>query len=231
MSKECLPIAELAAAGSWSRDDPRRRHLDSCTRCQSLLLSLEAFLHPLDVPDGTDLDDMRARLSTDFRGGFVKTGREQPESSGDHGIFSLFQPIRRPALALAAVLVLALGLPRIIGSLGHHLQIVLRSDTEPDSTTIVALPPVSGEADSTGALLLSWHPTPNVDSYRVVLYDGQFQEVDRFATGGDTVLVLLPHSLPTTVGPWDEVFWRVYGFRAGDEVTRSRMQTLEAPDK
>jgi len=231
VSKECLSTDQLAAAESWSANDARRRHLDSCTRCQSLLLSLDAFMDPPDVPEGTDLEDMRARLTTDFRNGIWQAAPAETEPVSKRHTFSLFRPIWRPALGLAAILALAFGLPRVLNTPSHQQGYILRSDTEPDPHTIITLPPIYTETDGVRTVDLRWRLARDVESYRVLLYDSDFQEIARQETGSDTVLVLTPDTVPISPEFWDQLFWRVYGQQAGDEVARSSMNCLDLPDR
>ncbi|MCK4413750.1 MAG: hypothetical protein KAY32_09415 [Candidatus Eisenbacteria sp.] len=243
MRKGCLSIEELAAAASWAPGDPRRRHLDGCTRCQSLLLCLDGFLSPADTPPGSDPVAARDCLVTDFRDEKpigIPTRRHMPgtpQRDGKRGharglLLSLLRPAWRPILALAVLLVVVIELPRMLERPAERARIVLRDGgDQPDARTIRTRPPFSGDEAGSSTVILSWHPVAGIESYRVAFFNTDFQEIAWRQAGADTVMTLLHFDLPVPFEQWGHLFWQVTGWRGQDPVAQSNMTTLDLPEE
>lgn len=238
MTNPCLSLSDLLERDLWPADDPRRVHLEQCPRCQGLLLSYEAFVQPPDIPEGADLDDARARLTTDFRG--LKTGRPAPvRTSGPQpaetraGLFDTFmgflvRPAFRFGLGAAVVVLLLIGLPQVIRSPRYDpdSRVLRNSEQTADLRGITTTIP-QRQADR---VLLRWQTTDEVDAYQVLFFDSGLTEIARFDAGLDTQLVLALDGLPVPSAEWDTLFWRVSGRRGADEVVHSQMMSLELLD-
>jgi hypothetical protein len=232
--RDCLSIEELAAGASWPADDPRRGHLESCTRCRSLLLSLEEFLSPTDMPPGADPEAARRKLVTDFRdtapakGAAVDAPTAEPRERAGGFIASLFRPAWKPALALAVLLVVAIELPRRFERSVETDRIILRDGgAPPDARAIRTRLPRSGAEAGASLVQLSWHGMADSLSYRVTFFDAEFQEIAQREAGMDTVMTLRPGDLPVPWERWGLLFWQVTGWRGGDPIARSLMASLD----
>jgi hypothetical protein len=220
MGRTCLDMAQLAAVDWLPADDPRRRHLADCARCRARLAAYRAFESPPGLPEGADLPDAEARL-----GAFL----QQEIGVGEEPARPRRRDWRRPLLALAAVLVVAVGLTLVTDDgEGPPRTPILRGDEEAvrqGGVRAGALAAAS-EVDADGRVVLSWSAVGDADTYRVVLYGADLSELDSFDAGPATSLTLDPADLPAAEAG---LVWTVIALRAGDEVLRSPARVLALP--
>ncbi len=235
MIEGCIPISELAEQDSWPPDDSRHSHLESCPRCQSLLLSYTTFTAPPDIPVGADVDDARARLSTSFcdkkteNSAPALESKQQPTTTRASLFDTIFDFLLRPpvrfAMGGAVIILLVIGLPRLFDEPRFDPDTRILRDSEPPagSRSITTAPPVR----ASDGVLLTWRPAAEVDSYQVLFFDSGFTEIASFNAGLDTMLTLTLDGLSVPNDEWSTVFWRVSGRRGADEVVHSQMMSLD----
>ena len=135
-------------------------------------------------------------------------------------------PRLRPVLAVAAALVLILGLPAVIDR--HHEeapQPVLRGQAparEGEDLAAEALP----QAD--GSIRFSWRPISGAELYRLEFYGTDLAELAHVATRSDSVFVLDPGMLPGVADFAAIAYWRLGAVSRSDMITRSPLQAFPA---
>lgn len=234
MSKECLHPEELAdlveqdvkvGGPDPDQQDPYPRywqHLQSCPRCRALLASYRAFLEPVAVPQGADLNDARMRLRRALERE-IHFRDADDTSPWRRFLGNLVTPAWRPALAAAALLLVVFGIYQVVDpGPGRQGPPVLRGERQVQDDVITG---TTAMMLADGRYRLSWNAAASVDSYLVIFYDTTLTELAPISAGASTELVLDPASPdhPTRVG---RRFWRVLGLRAGDEVSRSSLTSL-----
>lgn len=243
MSDKCFDVDQLEMLLQLPIDDPRRLHLEECPRCRSLLVSYQAFLDPPDEPEGAYLQDAHLRLRTALRREILgeAPGEETEETSAEEwerpekergpGLIvrflqRLWEPPLRPALAAAAVLVVAFGLYRTLdfGSPPGG-PTVLRGGSEGRVDAGVR---EASRILENGRVQLTWGAGMAVDSYLVRFYDAELSELLLLNAGRDTALVLDPAVHPVLVQALDKgpVYWRVTAVQGGDEVSHTKLQSF-----
>lgn len=221
MKQGCPPLESFAQVLLLHPGDPRRAHLEDCPRCSARRIALQSFLTMEPLPEGIDLDEARKRLSLAVRRQAAEAefaGRRKPATL--RGLLLL--PRWKPALGLAAALVLGTILIRSTLDRRTDSEILLRGDGATEQA-LVLLPPVAG---SDGSIVLSWRKAPGAETYLVMIYGPDLAEIARFETGSDTTLALPPARL-SGLGPRGTViFWRVATLQHGDQVSLSAPGTL-----
>lgn len=209
MNGACYPLDELERVAALPAGDPGLAHLAGCPRCRARLASYRSFAAGAAAA-GADPDDAEGRLAQALHRAIAETPRARSRRFGPpaHGAW-------RPALALAAVLVAAVGLWRFAATPrpGAVEPPVLRGET-------VAAPapvPLAGRALADGRLVLSWRRQPGADAYRVALHGADLAEAARVEAGNDSTV---------SVSPGAARFWRVIALRGGDEIGRSALAPL-----
>lgn len=220
MDQKCIDIENLAEILELPDDDPRRRHLEECPRCSSILLSFQAFLEAEKVP-GSDPVDAETRL-----GEFIKASidKQSPGTSERvvveerPGFLSEFLQglFRRPVWVTAALLIVAAGM--LWWKPWVEDPLVLRGTIPAETKSPLEL--AAPQALDDGSLLLSWSPFDSVDIYEVRLYDESLSELARFGPLTETTLVLTRSMLPEDAP--SAMLWRVVALDEGDEVAASR---------
>ena len=220
--------------------DPRRRHVDGCPRCRSLVLAHGSFLDPPeDVEAGQAAEQVSARLDAfrvDLIGGAshpagTRTRISQPSVGARpervrpqawwQGIFS---PALRPAWALVAVAVIS-----AISFVG------VRQGRQPGETVVRgtvdrAMGLGAPEMLESGAVRLSWRPAAEpVDGYELVLLSPQLETIARFEGGRDTSITLPAAALPEPFRSGAVLFYRVDARVGGDVVAQSETGSLQKP--
>lgn len=225
MTEKCIDIENIAEVLDLPVDDLRRRHLEECPRCSSILHSFQAFLKAEGVP-GSDPADAEMRLSEFIISNFEKTSTDPsmavpvPGRPGFlaeflHGLF------RRPVWVVAVLVIVAAGMlwwqPWI------QDQPVLRSTTPAETGIPLDLAPPQALED--GSLRLAWQPFDGADSYEVRLYDGDLSELTRIGPLTKTTMVLTRSMLPAGVPA--AMLWRVVALDEGDKIAASKLAPLE----
>lgn len=244
MSHTCLRTEELPDLLERPDDDSRRREVERCARCRSLLASYREFTHPSAPPVGADPAgaDVRlaAALDAEIFGGTDGTPeRWEPSPAAarpprtaprpDRGSFfrRMWQPVLRPAWG-AAVVLLALWGVRSTGWLesrgrtGTELRAV-----EADADRAVRLlVPVT---EASGDLRLGWTPVSEADRYDVVIHGTGYVEQLRLDAGGGSTVLLAAEAQARLAGAHEQLYWRVIAYHRGDPIAESAIEPLAGP--
>jgi hypothetical protein len=195
MGESCYSPEQLAELATLAADDPRRAHLENCPHCRALLAAYQ---------------ERRARGP---RSGFARRVRDL-----------LNFPRLRPVLAVAAALLLILGLPAVIDR--HHEE---APQPDPQSQA----PAEGGAVLASGAVLqadgtirFSWRPTSGAEFYRLELYGADLTELAHLGTRSDSVFVLEPGMLRGGVDFPAIAYWRLGAVARSEVILRSPLQAF-----
>ena len=213
MRQDCFPDAALAAVAGWDPGDPRRAHLDACPGCRARLAAYHSFMRAEDVP-GADPDEAEARLSA------VLAGLARASAAGRSREATPRQVAwRRPVLALAATLAVAVGLWRGLAMNPERPAAGLALRGEGDTRPAPVALPARALAD--GRLALRWLRQPQADGYRVALHDADLRQIAVLDAGADSTIAVAPGAAR---------YWRVMALQAGAETGRTELAPLRAAE-
>lgn len=233
MSKGCIPIEEMGSVSRLDPQDHRQQHLKSCARCRALMTAYRDFQEQARVRAGSDPAAAEARLSAfvehDILGEDVES--EDSSTAGETGLArllrGLFSRPLRPALVLvgaAAVILVAVTLVDFGGETPDHR--ILRGDETTAEGGLSLNPPHLLDDDR---VRLSWQAAEGADSYTVIFLGEELHELARLEAGGKTSLELQPSTIQALPGSGTPVLWRVSALSGGDEIARSRAQSMRLP--
>ncbi len=243
----CVRVEELGDLLELPADDPRRRHVEGCPRCRTLLASYARFLTPGTPPAGARLEQAEVRLTQVLRGALhgssaapagppASPDRAPARAQGRPGFWEQLRelanaPALRPAWAAVAILVVASVAFSLLDIRGPgRREPVLRGGAPPARTQAVAKPGLLPVAPASGgALRLGWTRVPGAEDYEVRLYSADLAQLAALGPTADTTLVLRPQALPARPRPGETVLWRVYARRGGDEIAYSPVGMLRVP--
>lgn len=221
MKEPCYPIETYAELSELPDGHPRLRHLEQCARCRSQMILFRKFMHPSlpeDVAAALDTGELPPAVQ---RAVWGEGRRSRPSGTSLHTIVKrmLSRPLWRPALGLAAVVILLLVAVRVwVPGPGQRESIVLRG-TDRSTELIADLEQLPG-----GRIRISWDALEGDVDCQVVFYDVQQQELLRLDADGRSQALFDPAALKEVQ---DGVLWRVIASRAGAEIARSPMRSLQ----
>jgi hypothetical protein len=222
VTEHCQTWEALAAVGELAADDPRRIHVAGCPRCRARLSAYRAFMAG-DLPaaehgPASDLTAARTHLDTALAREIYAADDRPAGRANDAGRRGRFvATVWRPALALAAILVVMVGLrandvslelpPTMPGT-----EPIMRGAVEPDESAL-AVSIVPGTAADTWTL--TWRTPEPADGSSVVLYDSGLAEVTRFDAGAAETFLLRKDAVSA---PEKVAFLRIVFDANGDEI-------------
>ena len=173
--------------------------------------------------DPAELAGAEARLSERLGEEIFGPGHGSTSRGGLAGFISILQRPRvlRPALALAAVILVAIALAQLRET-DPRKRIILRSEEGVTEQLVPREPRRTNDGD----LVLAWSALPGADAYRVQVFDSTLRELVAFETGADTSLVLPPAAFSGLGDNAGSLVWRVQALSEGDEIARSEPVSL-----
>jgi hypothetical protein len=220
---QCIPAAEIGAAATAPRHDPRRRHLEMCPRCRALGREYRAFMEPLPLPPEARIDWAASTISR----------RLAREIGTPGGVILPLRPRRsrfglppRALWAAAGALVICAGvvLVRDVGRDGDpglpHGTALLRGEA-PAPAALQVTP----AADAPLARQLAWSLPAEADASIVVLYDAALRELDRRVLGPVDRFTLDPRNWPAAAAA---AHVGVVFLKGDNEVQRTAARPLAA---
>lgn len=197
---QCYTLDELVDAREAAENDPRRRHLELCPRCRAALAEYLEFADPAPLPQEADVEDAGWRLDA-----FRKARLEQ-----DNIIRPWFRRPLTMLAGLAAVVVLAAGLPRFLSDHGAPPAEIILRDLGDQEFALLA----EATSEPSGEVHWTWQAVTGADAYEVRLFDSSLALLLTVPAGNALELTL--------TAPAAAVAWQVAALRAGDELARSR---------
>jgi hypothetical protein len=230
MSDPRLDPERLAELLDLPEDDPRRRTVEDLPRLRARLRASREFLRPTDLPAGAQVEaaeDQLGRMLERELGVTLGTDVEAGDTTRRHGGAAgagsrtgrwawLVSPALRPALAVAALVVIGGGV-WLASSLREPDAPVLREVTPAPQESAFAGDPEPARLGD-GALRLSWTAHPEADAYTVVFLSSDLVEIARVGPSRSTHLDLRPHELPAGLVRGRPVLWRAVALRGTDEI-------------
>ncbi len=221
MNKACIPVSEIGLAAAAPPDDPRRRHLETCSRCRALSREYQSFMNPAPLPSDARSDWAATALSR----------RLAQEIGTPGGAIVALRP-RRPLSALpprslwaaAAVLVACAGIflaRDLTGGLNPRVPpgpAILRG--EADAPLALSVTPTAGAPD---VWHLAWTTPADADASVIVLYDAALRELGRQDLGPAVTLTLDPRAWPAAS---EAAYVGVVFLDGGDEIGRTSARAL-----
>jgi hypothetical protein len=211
---KCLENNELEEVLALPAEHPRRRHLEDCPRCRALLASYAEFLDPAEQ-SGSRPGDARREIREALDSRILGPDRSV-EPSGNF-FERLSAALWRPALALAAVVVIFLGVQNLFFDGPGEL----RYRGEAYSGDFVF--PVETLED--GSLEFRWQSVDGADEYRLVILGADLLEKETLSAGADTFLVI-PAERAETLRQAGPLFWELNAFRSFDRLKGSQARSL-----
>ncbi len=230
MSERCIPVEELASVLALPADHARRRHVDSCARCQANAALLRDFEAPAVRPGEARFDSADASLrrsiealtgvSTDVPAAAAREQRTAWQALAD----GFAGPRLRLAGALAVVV-----LAGVVGAAwwaSRPSTDVMRSAPSGSATAAFASEPAEAVE---GGLELRWNAMPGATSYEVVLLGEGLREVGRLAPTTDTHVVLRAADRPAGLAPGAAVAWQVEARSGTDVLASTGTRAIDLP--
>ena len=202
--------------------------------------ALAAFEQPGPLPDSARTEHAEAQLLAALERELgVKLDEPErttralgpaPDAAGG-GVRAFFArlvaaPTWRPALAVAAVLVVVAGAWTLFSPGRPGEEPRLRGSAVPGTAWNAATTAVTA---GDGALRLTWNPAPGATRYAVVFLAADLSEVARVDDVTATELVLERDALPAGLARSTDVLWRVTAYAGGDEIARSTASPVTLP--
>jgi len=211
---------QLAGAATRAPDDPVRRHLDGCARCQARVLSFQRFeADPDDVP-AEDRAEARARLHSALRAEMGLAPRAARTAQALRPGF--FWTFLRPALA--AVLVVAAGAWLLAGPTPWREH----PDTMRDSGGRPALDVLPVVVED-GQMTVRWKPVAGADEYRVTFFTADLQPASSAATTREPLFRVPVAAFRDSSQTRDWLYVRVVALKAGEEIADSEPRSFASP--
>lgn len=208
----------------------------------------EEFMDPGPLPASADLAEAEGRLlaalenelgvpiaplpdadvAPPARAPFRPPGPAPP--GGLRGLFAWATGDRRlrPALALAVVLVMAVGIWTQVAPRRDREAPLLRGPAGTAAPGAWAAFPRATPIDD-GRARLEWSPAPQATSYAVTFLGDDLHEIARVGDLVTTTLDLEHDELPAGLLPGQVVLWRVTAYAGRDEIARSATSPLTLP--
>jgi len=211
MTDRCPSPEEIASLASVARGDPRRAHVESCPRCQAILLSYEEFMAPDEPPPEAHAADASAELESVLRREVLGPTIRHERKMGTRDRLRCFfrVPVLAPAAAVVAIALIVIAVVEN-GRGGADL----RGPAPAPAAPVVAEMGTDGD----GARVLTWQPPAGCNRSVVVLYAADLSEISR-----QDVATARSLSLPRA---HEARYWRVLCLRGNEEVSRSMLQEL-----
>jgi len=218
MAVACIPPEDFGQLAGRAPEDPARRHLAACARCQARYLSYRSFMDEGDAPEGAQLEDARTRLEALTRRELALPRAAPSPARVTRGIFTprrlLF--VLAPAACIALLLAYR-GLGP--GARDEVRPVVLRGSG--DRMFAIETPAVLAD----GSVALRWRAVLGASGYRVRLYDAGLRLLHESAVVPDTFLVLPAVALPRP-DPASTLLWRAVAHAGSAELAESAVGTI-----
>ncbi len=206
MTERCHDLEEMGFLADLPAGDPQLAHLQNCPHCRALLAAYRGFERGYPAAGDPEREQALGHyLAREIGPVPVVGGGARPR-----GFFRFMRsPVLAPGLAAAAVLVLFLSFQQYRFQRISEPSMVNRGRIA-DDLQLVAGP----EAD--GGVRLQWQAPAGAQTYVVVVYATDLQELARLEAGREPALSLSPDRLAVLRPTPQPLIWRVEAYRDGD---------------
>lgn len=235
MIDRCLGDEELGELEGLPTDDPAMRHVEQCPRCRARLRSYREFMVEAGPPATARERAARQALSAALDHEILGIATSRDSAAAPSSVVPAWGPFRwllgapphpllRPALAIASVALVAIGVAQIASQLGgaHPTGIVRGGVSAGGATSVIVARAVLAD----GHPALSWTRLASTEEYQVLLFGAGLTEIGRINAGAESLLVLEPGRLPVSALRESALVCRIVARRGGDEIGRSNLVTL-----
>ena len=218
----CIAADRIAEADGLPPDHPVSKHVSDCPRCSALLLAYHDFVAATDVPEGADVEDATRRLSAGIarivRPHEAAGPRRARASSLGSRIATWWAgPVRWPALATAALVIVATG------------WWAMRAPAPDESAWRGGdrVPTLEWRAVAVGseALALHWSSVPGASLYGVTLLGPALEPRVELPLSTDTTALLERAQWPASA-PGETLYVRVDAMRDGSVLAMSPLEPV-----
>ena len=223
---DCFLPDELDQVLSLPDEHPRRLHARSCPRCGALLDSYRLYSEAPAAGEGSDEADAATRLREALRREIALGDRRRdaaPSANGPSWLQRFIAPPMRPALALAAIAIVAGAVMMWPRAPVPEGTTALRGGGA-GSASVVA---IESARITPAGLQLRWRAWPGADGYEVRFYSAELSETARLPAGAGTSLRVPLSRVPAAADPAATVLCRIYALRGGDVLAVSPARALE----
>ena len=235
MSGSCVPVEELGRVARLPAGHPERRHLDDCTRCQTLLVMLKAFETQSDRPEDAGFEAADPQLRATIEG-LLREELARAESPPVRDPYvrrpatnrtGLWPRLARPRLALAFAALIAVSGAGVVLWRLHEPPTAMRAVPSqlPGGTVFASEPAVQ----VVGGVELRWGEVPGATGYRVVFLDSTLHELARLEPADERAVRLMSNALPAGLVHGATVGWQVEALAGNDRLARTRTRALRVP--
>jgi hypothetical protein len=225
----CIRPDDLDDVLALAEHDPRRRHLETCPACRSLIDAYalygaaEAAPHEVSAAQLADADRRLAQALEREIGPAAATSRAPVRERRESWLERLFQPTLRPAWGLAAVAVVLVAVSLWPRTTGRDGEITLRQDGGASTEFAIEHARADGER-----ILVAWSAQPDAEAYRLRFYSADLTEVGRLDAGPAREVSLPRDSLGwVPQDPSRPLLVRVFALSGGDEIGASAAVPIE----
>lgn len=238
MNESCIQIDDLARVVALPEGDPGRRHLDNCSRCQSLADMLREFAVSEERPAEAGLEQVDDRQITTISDITAVPVTPAAIAKPSHPRESAPAPVPSPArrrrlwfeftgrqLVGAAMALL------VVNTVG---MVIWRAKTpaKPELTFPSSGAPgffTQSVEEMPGVVVLKWSKVRRATAYRVIFRDPSLRVLGGLAPTGTTYFRLESWTLPTGLKHGRTVGWEVEALAGNDLLMVSSTRALRVP--
>jgi hypothetical protein len=222
----CIRADDLDDVLALAERDPRRRHLETCPRCRSLVDAYALYRAADNAPHeagAAQLTDADRRLTQALEREIAPAAPVRAERRRDSWFERLFQPAMRPAWGLAAVALVLVTVSLWPRTAGREGEITLRQDGGTTTAFTIEGARANGER-----IVVAWSEQPGAEAYRLRFYSADLVEVGRLDVGPVREVSLARDSLGfVPQDPLRPLLVRVFALSGGDEIGASAAVPVE----
>lgn len=225
---DCIAADQVEHTLALPPEHPLAAHVRDCPRCAALVLEYRDFMAAAHVPEGADVADASRRLTGAIADLVVPAAAERRIVSapapglGQRLAAWWAGPARAPALAMAALAVLAAGwwVTRAPAPAGDTLR----------GPGAAARPMIEVRAIAAGgdALVLAWSSVPGAGLYSVTLLDATLEPRAELPLTSDTTLALARAQWPVAAAG-ETLYVRIDALQDAQVVAVSSLHPLILP--
>ncbi len=213
MRLDQMDLEKLGRMADLAVDDPERERFEASPDNAALLLAYHRFLSAPHV-DGARPDDAEAEMRK-----FVASQTTSQVTAEAPGFFAWLNQFMRPGVLAPAAFVVMIAVGATLWQTRQPESTLLR-DMNGAASLVLDAPELLPD----GSLRVSWEQFDGADGYDIRFLAADLEELDRVESVPGMEMIVSP----STVAEFEEIrFWQLIGLAGGDELLRSRIETLK----